>query len=176
MKSGIFVGIDPGLDGAVAWFDGSKITTRVTPVLKAAGSKTQYNIDAMRDLLLEIGPIELLMLEQVSAAPVKGQQQGVQSMFRFGMGFGIWLGLFGGLRIPYETVLPQTWKKEVLAGTAKDKTAAITTVQRRYPDANLFASSRSKVPHSGIADAVCLVEFAKFTAGSRLPSLGGWQS
>jgi crossover junction endodeoxyribonuclease RuvC len=88
-------------------------------------------------------------------------KQGLVSTFRFGMGFGTWLGMLAALRIPHLAVAPQTWKKSILAGTTKDKGAAIQWAQRRFPGVSLLASTRSKVPHDGLADALAMAEFAR---------------
>ncbi len=65
------------------------------------------------------------------------------------------------LRIPHLAVTPQAWKKAVLAGTARDKAAAIAFATRRFPGVPLLATPRSRTPHDGVADAVCLAEYAR---------------
>ncbi|MFQ6105415.1 MAG: hypothetical protein ACE5OP_14165 [Candidatus Glassbacteria bacterium] len=54
---------------------------------------------------------QVIFMEQVHAMP----KQGVVSMFSFGQGFGIWLGILACHRVPYELVAPQRWKREMLA-------------------------------------------------------------
>jgi crossover junction endodeoxyribonuclease RuvC len=83
------------------------------------------------------------------------------SVFRFGFGAGLWVGILGALGIPFERVPPQAWKKAVLAGTAKDKAAAIAYCSRRFPAASLLATPRSTKPHDGLADALCLAEYGR---------------
>jgi crossover junction endodeoxyribonuclease RuvC len=151
------LGIDPGLDGAVALILHGHVEAHATPTIMAGGSsKRQYNTAGMLDLL-EAHPVKLAVIESVSAMP----GQGVTSMFRFGEGYGLWLGMLAALRIPYQTVIPQAWKKLVLAGTARNKAAAIQFAQRRFPGVTLLATPRSRVPHTGLADALCLAEYGR---------------
>lgn len=104
------IGLDPGLLGGASLFqDGEFLCIHRTPVIKGKG-KSQYNLPGMLELLESFQPIKRAYLEKAGAFP----GQGATSGFRFGMGFGIWLGLLGGLRIPFELVSPQRWQKGVL--------------------------------------------------------------
>ncbi len=153
----VVVGIDPGLDGAVAILvDGAGPVFYRTPTLDCKGSKRTFDLPAMREILSRSSP-SLVVIERVGARP----GQGVTSMFNFGCGYGIWLGLLAGLGIPCEVVAVATWKKAILPGTAKDKTAAIELVSRRFPGTSLLATPRSKIPHDGFADACCLALYAR---------------
>lgn len=156
----IAIGIDPGLDGAVAILDGkARLGLHPTPVLKAdKGGKRKFDLYGMRDILYPFrNGIHLVVIEQVGPMP----KQGVTSVFRFGEGYGMWQGLLAGLSMSYQSVTPQAWKKAILAGTAKDKQAAIQVIQRRFPGVSLLATPRSKVPHDGMADASCLALYAR---------------
>jgi crossover junction endodeoxyribonuclease RuvC len=150
------LGIDPGLDGAVALLLADRAEAHVTPTLSAGSGKRRYDTAGMI-ALLEAHPVALAVIEAVNAMP----KQGVTSTFRFGEGYGLWQGLLAGLRIAYLTVTPQAWKKVILAGTARDKAAAIQFAQRRFPSVSLLVSPRSRKPHTGLADAVCLAEFGR---------------
>ena len=97
---------------------------------------------------------ELAVIEKVHSMP----GQGVSSTFSFGTGYGQLQGLLAGLGIPFELVTPQAWKKVVLAGTAKDKDAAIAYCRRAFPEVPLIMP-RCRTPHDGIADALCLLQF-----------------
>lgn len=86
--------------------------------------------------------------------------QGVTSMFNFGKAYGELIGTIKCSGYAYLLVRPQDWKKEVLAGTDKDKAAAIDFCTHFYPEINLIPG-RKKTPQDGIADAVCLAEYGK---------------
>ncbi len=103
----------------------------------------------------ELSP-SVVFIEKVHAMP----KQGVSSTFKFGMGYGLVIGVCEALGIPYRLVTPQAWKKVVLAGTAKDKDAAVSFVRRAYPGVDLIPGKK-RVPHDGIADAMCIAEFGR---------------
>lgn len=156
----IVAGIDPGLDGAVAILDhDGQLILFPTPVIKAAGGgKRSFDLARMQDILCPVRNVAgLVVIERVGAMP----GQGVTSMFNFGMGYGMWLGLLAGLGIPHQPVMPAAWKKSILAGTAKDKQAAIEFINRRFPGVSLLATPKSRVPHDGFADASCLALYAR---------------
>lgn len=98
--------------------------------------------------------IHLAVVEKVGAMP----KQGVASTFGFGYGAGKLAGVLEALGIPYQLVTPQRWKGVVLAGTPRDKDAAIAHVRRKYPWVDLLPGAK-RVPHDGIADAVCIAEW-----------------
>lgn len=153
----ICVGIDPGLDGAVAVLRGDQLELHVTPVLAAAkGGKRVFDLAGMRSILVRALP-DLVVIEKVSSRP----GQGVSSVFSFGRGYGNWEGLLVGLGMPFQAVTPQSWQKAVLSGTARDKQAAIETISRRFPGVSLLKSPRSTKPHDGFADSACLAIYAR---------------
>jgi hypothetical protein len=80
------------------------------------------------------------------------------STFTFGCGYGQLQGLLAGMGVPFELVTPQSWKKLVLAGTPKDKDAAIAYCRRTFPDVPLVMP-RCRNPHDGIADSLCLLQY-----------------
>ena len=56
-----------------------------------------------------------------------------------------------------------------LAGTRQDKAAAIAYCARRYPAASLLATPRSRTPHTGLADALCLAEWGRRISAQQVP-------
>ena len=157
--SKICIGIDPGKSGGVAIIDGDIVL--VTTMLLAG---KDVDVAAMagwiRDntLIYNEGNV-IACIEKVHAMPGNG----VSSMFKFGFVTGIMHGIIGTLGIPLHMVTPQAWKKNVLAGTPKDKDAAIDFCRRVYPKVSLLATSRSRKAHSGIADALCIARHAQET-------------
>lgn len=156
----IACGIDPGLDGAVAVLtESGRLELYQTPVLAAdRGGKRSFDLEGMRGLLNNI-PWDggLVVLEKVASRP----GMSAPAVFNFANGYGMWQGLMAGLRIPYQLVTPQKWKGIILAGTKKDKQAAIEFVTRRFPGVSLLATPRSRVPHDGYADSACLALYAR---------------
>ena len=68
-------------------------------------------------------------IERAQAMP----KQGVTSMFNYGKGFGLWLGLLIGIGIPYTLVSPIRWKKVMLPDMAKDKGASLLRAKQLFP-------------------------------------------
>lgn len=144
--------VDPGLHGGVAVIrDRDVWVARAMPL----AGKT-IDAAAFAKIALAENP-DLAVVEQVAARP----GQGVVSMFTFGTGYGMILGALAAVGIRTELVRPQAWKKLVLAGTTKDKNAAIAYCRRAFPHTSLLATPKSRVPSDGIADALCIAEYGR---------------
>lgn len=155
-----YLGVDPGKQGGLAVYTNHEVIA-VTPMFLAG-----KNVDAAAtanwiQYYLPSNVKAVACIEKVGAMP----GQGVVSMFSFGFSTGMMHGVIGALDISLKVVPPQTWKKIVLAGTAKDKLAAIEYCRQSFPSISLLATDRSKKPHSGMADAICLAVYASMTYG-----------
>jgi len=151
-SSKIVVGIDPGAKGGVAVL-GPEPSAVIMPMMAR-------DLDGLvLSRLLRSAAPSLVVIEKSQSMP----GQGVAGMFRYGMNYGKILGIVEALELSYLLVTPQAWKKQVLAGTAKDKNAAISHVRRIYPWADL-TPGKKRNPHDGMADALCIAEygFAKY--------------
>lgn len=148
-----YIGIDPGRDGAIAIVSDKDVFDYTTMMMggKDLLLRSIYNWLSLNTTKSEA----VACIENVHAMP----GQGVTSMFNFGFVTGAIHGILASLAIRYHLVTPQAWKKEILTGTAKDKKAAIDYCLRAYPGINLLATPKSRVPHSGLADAICIAEF-----------------
>lgn len=141
----IYVGIDPGKSGALAFIlpDGN---VGVQP----------FDEKLYADILEKIREEEVVCcLEKVSAMP----GQGVVSMFNFGHNFGFIEGLLRANKISYQLVPPQKWKKEY--SLSSDKNKSIEVCQKLFPDANLLPTERSRKPNDGMAEALLMAEYAR---------------
>lgn len=154
------IGIDPGKSGAICrlWKpteDHEPIihiqSLQLCPIVQVK-KKKEYDINGMRSLL---EGADVVWIEKVHAMP----KQGVTSMFSFGKGYGIWLGLIAGLWIRVNEVAPQTWKKFWLKDMPKDKGSAILRVQQLFPDVNLMPTERSRKPSDALADAILIAMY-----------------
>jgi crossover junction endodeoxyribonuclease RuvC len=146
------IAIDPGLGGGVAFTD---TITRLTWAIPTPVLGKQIDLADLAAQISHCKP-HLIALEKVHSMP----GQGVASIFTFGKGYGALLGIAAALRIPCEEITPQKWKGVVLSGTAKDKDAAIAYCRRVFPDIPLVMP-KCKVAHTGVADALCLMEYAR---------------
>lgn len=154
----MIAGIDPGQTGAIAFISSSgKVEIYDTPiemVKKGKGIKKEYLPGNMADLLRAID-LNHVFIESVHAMP----GQGVTSMFNFGKGFGIWIGILAALKIPYTLITPQAWKKHLMQGI-KDKDAARIRAQQLYPSVSEELSRKKDI---GRADALLIAEYGRLT-------------
>ena len=154
----IFIGIDPGLIGAVAMIDDSPIVhIWDTPTITVQGAKKKKRHYLMQEMLkiftdLKLKPGECTaVIEQVNAMP----GQGVTSMFSMGFGLGAWHMLLAALNIPFVQVRPQEWKKAYgLHG--KDKNGSIVRAKQLFPTSDIHL-----VKHDGRAEALLLAEYLR---------------
>lgn len=166
------IGIDPGKSGGICRLDTSTSMTSLRtgpriesldlcPIVKVKNKK-EYDINGMRALLEGANEV---WIEKVHSMPVefkyrgKVRKQGGASIFSFGKGYGIWLGLIAGLWIRVNEVAPQTWKKFWLKDMSKDKGSAILRVQQLFPDVNLLPTERSRKLSDAFADAILIAMY-----------------
>ena len=162
-----FVGIDPGRHGAIAWIDpDGTANALMAPTHVYPNGKWDFDREEMRDILSMLED-SFVAIEKVNAAPMCGRRQGTGSMFNFGRGMGIWLGMLAAMNIPFVEVDPRKWKKAILGGTPKDKAAAIDYAARFFPGVDLRATPRSRKASDGKSDALCLAEYARQTWKTR---------
>lgn len=161
----MIVGIDPGKDGAVAVIDqGGNLIVFDTPTAKT-GKKREYDLRAMVELLRPYQSATRAAIERQAAMP----GQGVVSMFSTGEGYGIWLGMLAALGMAYEIVMPQRWRKIMLAGYQKAETPeqrkaqSVLHAQRLFPaHAAQFRGPRGGML-DGRADATLIAEYLRRT-------------
>ncbi|MCL2329889.1 MAG: Holliday junction endonuclease, partial [Phycisphaerae bacterium] len=86
-----------------------------------------------------------------------------RSMFGFGTGYGLLLGILAAFAIPKELVMPQRWQIAMLAGENKSDTKAASrrVAKRLFPGVNFFATSRSVIESHGMTDAALLAEYGR---------------
>ena len=149
------IGIDPGLDGALACLiDGQLLDVEDMPTFtETRGRKTIRTINAngvaniLRDFALANMETPTVIIERVHAMP----GQGVSSSFNFGDGYGVLRGVVATLGYPVEFVTPNAWKKA--AGLTADKGGSRRLAAQRWPaQADLFRL----VKHDGRAEAALI--------------------
>ena len=153
-----FIGIDPGLGGAVVVLSDSVIESvhRTPTIAIGKGARRQFNVTAMRSILEAVEPHEVMVgIEKVASMPRDGRA----GAFRFGQGYGIWLGLLSGLRLPHVEIPPQRWQARMLAGHPRGphtKTSAVAAFSSLFPNMPLVRKA-----DWGIADAGLIAEYAR---------------
>lgn len=125
----LFLGIDPGKQGAMALIDKNR---EVILIIDWPGDE--------HELVAVIGDTKKIArlsykakiqagLEKVHSMP----GQGVTSMFSFGMNYGMWRSVLASFNIPFILVPPRTWQKGI--EKSKSKTALWTPgAKRLFPN------------------------------------------
>jgi crossover junction endodeoxyribonuclease RuvC len=164
-----FIGIDPGKSGAIAVLRtqplGQSLAVFDCPIAKGGKkSKDSYDVAGMAKILADAkeSPNVHCIIESVHSMP----GQGVSSMFDFGKGFGMWLGILGALKIPYTLVSPVRWKKIMLADVKQDKGASRIRAKQLFPDEAEFFD---RVRDDGRAEASMMALYGRQTQGALAP-------
>lgn len=109
----IVLGVDPGLSGAIASYDGTTLMVEDMPTIQFKGTKkmkTRIVLAELVDIMnIQFSGADHGYIEDVSAMP----GQGVTSMFNFGTSFGIAQMAIAMLGIPVTPVSPMKWKMEM---------------------------------------------------------------
>lgn len=148
--SKINIGIDPGSKGGIAVVLDSKILE-----LKIYNS---YEISDLLSNIKDTYKVYDLMctLEKVHSMP----RDGVKQAFKFGENYGFVKGVLMSLKIPFQEVPPQTWKKEYSL-ISKSKQDSINRCKELFPNVNLLPTERCKKESDGLAEALLICEYGR---------------
>tara|TARA_B100001175_G_C19007836_1_gene402044 strand:+ start:56 stop:550 length:495 start_codon:yes stop_codon:yes gene_type:complete len=154
----LIIGIDPGISGAICFFEDGQIKEIIDMPVMADGKKNKRQINGPQvynEILQRVNNFQkkeiIVVIEQVSAMP----GQGVTSMFNFGQSFGVLKGICSAMQLSMYFVRPAKWKKYFgLIKTEKD--ASRTKVIEIFP---YISSQLSKKKDSNKADAVLIASF-----------------
>lgn len=161
-----FVGIDPGLDGAVAVLEpattGDLVQFYDTPTERVRGRgrvRRVYRLHEMAEFVQALrGPQVEAALERATARP--GQH--AASTFEQGYGIGIWEALLAAAGIPYTLIQPSVWKRQMLAGMLREgKGASVIRVQQLFPQVGGLA----RVKDHNRAEALLLAAWLRDRRG-----------
>ena len=146
----IYIGIDPGFSGAIAFYAPKENIVSIydMPVYQNAKGKTEINLYELHDILApETDEPHMAIIEQVAA--MRGQ--GVTSMFRFGQSYGATQMAVAAHKIPMQFVTPAKWKKHF--NLSRDKGVSRSVAIQRFPK---NASDFSRVRDDGRAEATLI--------------------
>jgi hypothetical protein len=163
-----FIGIDNGITGAIASLaeDGSVIDLAPLPIT-TVGRMTTLDTAVFRTLL--VGMIRHYR-PHILVEPAQMFSPGKKALASTWFCYGGLLAVIEGY--PWEPVNPQTWQRAMFAdhlrevdqkedGKRAKKTASIVVAKRLFPNVNLARTEKSKVPDSGLADALLIAEYAR---------------
>ena len=158
--STFWIGIDPGLHGGLVVLDENLVykSSIRTPIIEgSAGAKAQYDertlgavVQNLVSMYGQDGNTARFCIEDVAAAP----GQGVVSMFRFGVGYGLWLGAIAATSSPCHKIKPQAWQRVAFAGrpSIDKKQTSFLVARELFP----MMPVRSKSADSGLTDAALI--------------------
>lgn len=167
-----YLGIDPGkTSGAVVLLGKGRIVAfQVTPKIgdQVDLRETAKFFRKVRRFMKKGHEVHAVM-EKLHGLP----NQKLSVIWELARHCGILEGLLGDKEIPYSMVIPRTWQKEMFKGTKMlkkkekglwkndTKGTARIVAQKLFPNQNLLATKRSKVPHDGIVDALLIAEYGR---------------
>jgi len=102
----IAVGIDPGKSGGLVKIHSKNYECSLHKCPSTTQEMASLLRTAKNSAFVDDLPI-LIAIEKVHAFPTDARS----SAFKFGMNYGMWLGIIGALSIPVIKVAPQTWMK-----------------------------------------------------------------
>lgn len=116
----IIIGIDPGLSGAIAFYDTVEQAVEIVdmPVLELVRNGKKKREVSAQSLANHLAgrKVYAAFMERVNAMT----GQGVTSVFSFGRSTGIVEGVLAAYDIPTTLVTPQAWQKAVNQRAGKD--------------------------------------------------------
>ena len=130
----IVLGIDPGLKGAMAFYDGTTMRIEDVPVLPVRKSgRVRHEIDGYTlGRIIDVSiHIDHAAVELVGAMPTDGAIQA----FAFGKAFGEIVGILRANFIPVQFPPPRVWRKAmgVLPAVKGDKAPSIARATALLP-------------------------------------------
>jgi hypothetical protein len=154
MKRDLYAGVDPGKTGAVGFVDvnGAFVAVHDCPDTE----------DGCSDLMREYGDrVIMATFEKPTAWAGVSQRQGIASTMKFGMGYGIWKGIFACFRIPREEITAAKWQK-IKSPMPKPKDTKERKQQSRDKARQLFPDAPITLKkHEGRAEALLIAEFGR---------------
>jgi len=149
MNSTLFIGIDPGQSGGIAAIGSAGYEVIPMPETRKQSYDYLFNLTFAAQRTIAT-------IECVHSMP----KQGVSSTFKFGKGYGELLGILTALHCEIIEPTPQAWKKIMLTGTDKGKSASIQVAENLFPDVRLVLP-RCRKAHDGMAEAMLLAEYGR---------------
>ena len=152
------IGIDPGISGAICFFNDGKIIDVIEMPSMSEGKKNKKQVNGnqlyneIKFHISQINQQEIsVVVEHVTAMP----GQGVTSMFNFGQSFGVIKGICSAMQLPIHFVRPAKWKKYFnLINTSKD--ASRSRAIEIFPK---FSEKLKRKKDSNKADAILIASY-----------------
>jgi hypothetical protein len=152
----VYLGIDPGLSGAVVGLDldSQVLFSAKAPTYRKPQNGTRYNLPGMLQLLKDSQaacPLVYCCIEKSQSRPTDSRP----AAWTTGCGFGYWQMALTSLNIPYEIIRPRQWQKEFFPekGGRTPKELSILTAKELLPNLNLLPTPRCRKDDHNLSDA-----------------------
>ena len=136
----LIIGVDPGLRGALATWDGQMLAVFDMPTLtvqRNGKNRNVLDVHELARLVRGLQPGARAYMELVGAMP------GQMGMFTFGDAFGVMRGIFAACDIPVEYISPVRWKRRMQVPAGRDKEGSLLRVKQLLPQhSGLFARKK----------------------------------
>ena len=154
----LIIGIDPGISGAICFFEDGKVKEVIDMPTMAEGKKNKRQVNGRQmfnELTSRIKGYNTkninVVVEQVSAMP----GQGVTSMFNFGQSFGVLKGVCAAMQLPIFFVRPAKWKKHYDLINSQKDSSRVKAIEM-FPK---FSSMLSRKKDNNKADAILIANY-----------------
>jgi crossover junction endodeoxyribonuclease RuvC len=119
----LILGIDPGLDGALAVYSPqhNAVQTWDLPMLHFLVNKKEKRYLDVSGLKVWMDDHDILFNHVIMENPNAMPKQGITSAFNFGQTIGLLIGLVTGLGCKLTLVRPANWKRAMSLDSDKDK-------------------------------------------------------
>jgi len=144
------IGIDPGMEGAIAFIHNNKVQIAIMPILNDE-IYAEGLAQILRGWLMfdpySGGILATAYLEKLWGVPGWSNK----ALFKYAGSYWIPKTILQILKIPVVDVAPKTWKSKVLGNQNASKQEAIDFCEAKYP--GLVGN------HDGKADALCIAYY-----------------
>jgi hypothetical protein len=152
----LFIGIDPGTSGGLAWLSSSPGTGPAARSMPATERETWEWIKE-HDVGMAVGWTSFCVIEKVQGY-IGGAHPG-SAMFKFGQSYGGLLMALTAAEIPFEAVTPQVWQKALgIPSRVKDETKEAWKRRLKVIAERLFPSVKVTL---ATADALLIAEYCR---------------
>lgn len=166
-----WIGIDPGLEGAVALIqDDNSVRLWDTPYVKVESSaKTKAGNNKIKRLYDGTAMVAILDAANIVGSPLQAiielvgamPDEGPVAAFKFGEGWGLWKGMLYAKHIPFTVVSPVRWRNQLVKDLPKGKAASAIRAGELYPTiGDQLRGPRGGI-ESGRADAILLAHYGR---------------
>ncbi len=126
------LGVDPGLQGALATWDGKQLVIIDVPIVKARARGNEINLPALVDAVRDLTPFNIAYIERNSVRP----KEGISSAQKNGLVAGMLLGCVASHCPQINRPTPTQWKR--VMKLTKDKDYSRTRAIEEFPDYHYF--------------------------------------